>query len=84
MTQLLMRLQTFQTAHHGVVQKHEQKLREKTPTTQSMQPIIKSLRSILDSRWLRLGDALRVTRVARNLQDSINQVSNFTRGDSER
>ena len=84
MTQLLMRLQTFQTVHHGVVQKQEQKLREKTPTTQSMQPIIKSLRSILDSRWLRLGDALRVTRVARNLQESINLVSNCTRGDSER
>ena len=83
MNQLLTRMQTMQSSQGESVCSEEQQNSLKGSATSSMQPIIKNLRSVLESRWLRVGGALKFTRAARKLEDSIEMLRKMMPGSSE-
>lgn len=83
MNQLLTRMQTMQSSRGESVRSGEQQNSRKGSATPSMQPIIRNLRSVLDSRWLRVGGALKFTRAARNLEDSIDMLRKMMLRNSE-
>ena len=83
LTQLLTRMQTIQSSRHEIGRSQMQKNSRKGSSTPPMQPIIKNLRSILDSRWLRVGGALKFTRAARKLEDSLEMLRKMTKGNSD-
>jgi len=83
LTQLLTRMQTMPPPRSEDVRSQEQKNSRKGSTTPSLQPVIKNLRSILDSRWLRVGGALKFTRAARKLEDSLDMLRKMMPGSSE-
>ena len=82
-TQLLTRMQTMPPPRSEDVRCQEQKTSRKGSPTPSLQPVIKNLRSILDSRWLRVGGALKFTRAARKLEDSLDMLRKMMPGSSE-
>ena len=83
LTQLLMRMQTMPPPRGENVPSQVQKTSRKGSPSPSLQPVIKNLRNILDSRWLRVGGALKLTRAARKLEDSIDTLRKMKPGSSE-